>query len=177
MATVVGGGNRTERHGQQALTLAVLSCRLPWLRGARVVRQRPAADGTSAHRLLRWVPGQLLGVPLGQGRLEGLVVTVLQASWARQWRVRHSTLLPSTAGWRENWGWVRSGSPRGVCPGLRHLRPRTPRDLQTGVQAPSFLFFSLKEHLSERLQGARHHARSFPWSPCIHLPRGRHHRH
>lgn len=29
------------------------SCRLPWLRGARVVGQRPAADGTSAHRLLR----------------------------------------------------------------------------------------------------------------------------
>lgn len=63
-----------------------------------MVGQRHAADGTSAHRLLRWVPGQLLGVPLGQGRLEGLVVTVLKASWVQQW----STLPPSTAGWKEN---------------------------------------------------------------------------
>lgn len=99
MATVVGG-NRAKHHGQQGLTLAVLSYRLPWLRGARVVGQRHAADGTSAHRLLRWVPGQLLGVPLGQGRLEGLVVTVLKASWAQKWRVRDSTLPPSTTGWK-----------------------------------------------------------------------------
>ena len=71
-------------------------------------------------------------------------------------------------------GGVRKGSPRGVCPGPRHLRPRSPRVLQTGVQAPSFLFFI--ERTFEQLQGARHHARSFPWSPCINLPLGQHHR-
>ena len=72
-----------------------LSCRLLWLRGAQLVRHCHAADGTSAHGLLRWVLGQLLGVPLGRGRLEELVVTVLKT---QQWRIRDSAQPLSTPG-------------------------------------------------------------------------------
>ena len=142
MATVVGGG--TKRHGQQALTLAVLSCRLLWLRGARVVGQRHPADGISAHRLLRWVPGQLLGVPLGQGRLEGLVVTVLKASWAQQWRIRDSTLPPSTAGWKENWGWDEEGLPEGSLLWAQAPETQDPQSLANMGPSPQFPFFFIE---------------------------------
>ena len=67
--------------------------------------------------------------------------------------------------------------PKGSRPWAQAPETQDPQRLADRGPSPQFPFFSLKEHLSERLQGARHHARSFPWSPCIHLPRGRHHRH
>lgn len=67
-----------------------------------MVGQRHAADGTSAHRLLRWVLGQLLEVPPGleeANRGTGNVMTALKAIWVQQWKLRKSTLPLPTPCW------------------------------------------------------------------------------
>lgn len=64
----VGGWGRGQNKMSQPAGLSPslsLSCRLLWLRGAQVVGQRHVADGSSAHSPVRWVLGQLFGVPLG----------------------------------------------------------------------------------------------------------------